>query len=213
MKRPCLVGVTGGIGSGKSTLCRFLSEMGCALFEADRVAKELQRSDPVIIAGIRRLFGDDIYAPDASGSLQPDRRRIAREVFSDPDKLRALNAIMHPGVNEAFHDMLEQVRQKGTPVFVKEAAILFEAGRTEDLDMVVVVAADMELRIQRAVDKGLGNREEVLQRIAAQWPQEKLVAKADYVVYNEGSLEELRRETEKLYAFILRRSSSLRERR
>lgn len=208
MKRPFLVGVTGGIGSGKSTVCRFLAEMGFPLFEADRVARELQCSDPGIIAGIRRLFGDDVYSVDAAGLPVLDRRRIAAEVFANPEKLRVLNSLVHPVVHDAFRAMEKRVREDGLPVLVKEAAILFEAGRTGDLDLVVVVAASTELRVQRAVRKGLGTREEILERIAVQWPQEKLVEKAGYVIWNEGSVEELQKETEKLHAFILQRAAA-----
>ena len=211
LKRPFLVGVTGGIGSGKSTVCRFLSDLGCALFEADRVARELQCSDPGIIAGIRKLFGHEVYAEGSGGSLQLDRRRVAAEVFSSPEKLMELNRLVHPAVYEAFHEAVEEARRQGIEVLVKEAAILFEAGRTADLDLIVVVVADRQLRLRRAVEKGLGSREEVLERMASQWPQEKLVEKAGYVVPNEGTKEELRRQTEKLYQFILQEAASCRD--
>ena len=207
LKHPFLVGVTGGLGSGKSTVCRFLAEMGCALFDADRVARELQCSDPSIIAGIRRLFGDSVYSFDAEGLPVLDRRRIAGEVFSDPEKLRALNSLVHPRVYDAFHAMEEQAAREGRQVLVKEAAILFESGRTSGLDLIVVVDADKELRVKRALRKGLGTREDILGRIASQWPQEELMKRAGYVIRNEGSLEELRAETEKLYAFILREAA------
>jgi dephospho-CoA kinase len=211
LKRPFLVGVTGGIGSGKSTVCHFLAEMGCALFEADRVAKELQCSDPQIIAGIRKLFGNDVYFSASGASLQLDRRRVASEVFSNPEKLRALNHLVHPAVHEAFRAAVEAARQQGREVLVKEAAILFETGRTADLDLIVVVVADTQLRLRRAVEKGLGSREEVLGRMASQWPQEKLLEKAGYVIHNEGSEDDLRRQTEILYEFILQEAASGRD--
>lgn len=209
LKRPFLVGVTGGIGSGKSTVCRFLAEMGCALFEADRIARELQETDPRIIAGMRGLFGFDVYSTDASGVLRLDRRRVAAEVFASAEKLGELNALVHPKVYEAFETARRQAAMEGIAVLVKEAAILFETGRTGDLDLIVVVAAATEQRIRRAVAKGLGSREEILRRIAAQWPQELLVEKAGYVIHNDGSLDDLRRETEKLHAFMMRRMSSM----
>lgn len=95
-------------------------------------------------------------------------------------------------------------------MLVKEAAILFETGKTAELDLVVVVAAGTELRVQRAVDKGMGSREDILVRIAAQWPQDKLIENAGYVIYNEGTLDDLHKETEKLYAFIVQRALSCR---
>ncbi|MBN1279546.1 MAG: dephospho-CoA kinase [Chlorobium sp.] len=208
-RQPFLVGVTGGIGSGKSTVCRFLSEMGCALFEADKVAREQQETNPDIIAGMRDLFGFDVFSEHASGTLKLDRRRVAAEVFINSKKLQALNALVHPRVYEAFESARRQAARQGVAVLVKEAAILFETGRTGDLDLIVVVAADTELRVRRAEAKGLGSREEILRRIAAQWPQEKLIEMAGYVIRNNGSLDELRKETEKLYAFIMRRISAI----
>lgn len=202
---PFIVGITGGIGSGKSTVCRFLAEMGCALFEADRIARELQQSDPVIVSGIRELFGFDVYTINSSGVLVLDRRRVAAEVFSDREKLDALNSLVHPRVYEAFETARRQAAGQGIGVLVKEAAILFESGMTGDLDLIVVVAADISLRIQRAAAKGLGSPEEIRRRIAAQWPQERLVEKAGYVIYNEGTIDDLHKETEKLYGFIMQR--------
>ena len=205
MKRtyPFLVGITGGLGSGKSMVCRFLSEMGCALFESDRVAKELQMHDSEVIAGIKALFGDGVYSLDASGALVLDRKKIAVDVFSSSEKLGALNRLIHPKVLAEFCKAVHDAQQRGTKILVKEAAILFESGGNEGLDAVVVVAADREERIVRAVLKGMGGREEITQRMASQWPQEKLIANADYVLFNTGSLDELQKEAEALYPKLL----------
>ncbi len=200
---PFLVGITGGLGSGKSMVCHFLSEMGCALFESDRVAKELQLHDPQVIEGIKVLFGLEVYSRDASGSLVLDRKKIASAVFSSSEKLAALNRLIHPKVHNEFCKAVLDARNRRTKILVKEAAILFESGGNEGLDAVVVVAADMQERIDRAVQKGMGTREEIMRRIATQWPQEKLIAKADYVLFNRGSLEGLKKETEALYLKLL----------
>lgn len=200
---PFLVGITGGLGSGKSMVCYFLSETGCALFESDRVAKELQLCDPEVIDGIKALFGSEVYSRDVSGGLVLDRKKIASDVFSSSEKLAALNMLIHPKVHDEFCKAILDARKRGIKILVKEAAILFESGGSEGLDAVVVVAADMQERIERAVQKGMGTREEILQRIAAQWPQEKLIAKADYVLFNRGSMDELKKETEALYSTLL----------
>ncbi|MBZ4219696.1 MAG: dephospho-CoA kinase [Chlorobium sp.] len=200
---PFLVGITGGLGSGKSMVCHFLSEMGCALFESDRVAKELQLHDPQVIEGIKVLFGLEVYSRDASGSLVLDRKKIASAVFSSSEKLAALNRLIHPKVHNEFCKAVLDARNRRTKILVKEAAILFESGGNEGLDAVVVVAADMHERIDRAVQKGMGTREEIIRRIATQWPQEKLIAKADYVLFNRGSLDGLKKETEALYLKLL----------
>lgn len=200
---PFLVGITGGLGSGKSMVCHFLSEMGCALFESDRVAKELQLYDSEVIAGIKALFGEGVYSFDISGALVLDRKKIAADVFSSSETLSALNRLIHPKVLAEFRKAVFDAQQRGTKILVKEAAILFESGGNEGLDAVVVVAADREERIERAVQKGMGGRAEIMRRLASQWPQEKLIAKADYVLFNTGSLDELKKETEALYPSLL----------
>ncbi len=204
---PFLVGVTGGIGSGKSTVCRFLSELGCTLFEADIVAKNLQLHDAEVIDGIKTLFGSEIYSVDSSGQLLLDRKKIAATVFSSPEKLGVLNNLIHPKVFREFQKSVLDAENQGVKILVKEAAILFESSSNKQLDVVVVVVADEQMRIERAVQKGLGNHEEIVRRIALQWPQKKLIEKADYVVVNNGSQEELKKETEALYFRLLSAAS------
>jgi dephospho-CoA kinase len=204
---PFLVGVTGGIGSGKSTVCRFLSELGCTLFEADIVAKNLQLHDAEVIDGIKTLFGSEIYSVDSSGQMHLDRKKIAATVFSSPEKLGVLNNLIHPKVFREFQKSVLDAENQGVKILVKEAAILFESGSNKQLDVVVVVVADEQMRIERAVQKGLGNHEEIVRRIALQWPQKKLIEKADYVVVNNGSQEELKKETEALYFRLLSAAS------
>jgi len=205
---PFLVGVTGGLGSGKSTVCRFLSELGCALFEADKVARELQLKDSEVIEGISGLFGAEVYSFDRAGELVLDRKTIASIVFSSPEKLEALNRLIHPKVFSEFRKAVQEASRHGIKILVKEAAILFESGSNRQLDVVVVVTADEEQRIERALRKGLGSREEIMQRIARQWPQERLIAEADYVLVNKGSPDELKKETEALYSRLLGAASS-----
>ncbi|NMW21116.1 MAG: dephospho-CoA kinase [Chlorobiaceae bacterium] len=205
---PFLVGVTGGLGSGKSTVCRFLSELGCTLFEADKVAKELQLNDYEVIEGIKRLFGPEVYVIDNAGQMLLDRKKIAAAVFSSSEKLEALNKLIHPKVFREFKKAVDVAAINGTKLLVKEAAILFESGRSEELDVVVVVVADMEQRIARAEEKGMGSRKEIMQRIDRQWPQAKLIEKADYLLVNKGSLKTLKQDTESLYYKLLAAASS-----
>jgi dephospho-CoA kinase len=195
---PLLVGVTGGIGSGKSTVCVMLAGMGCELFEADRIAKELQLEDSEVIRGIEELFGRDVYSRDASGKLVIDRKTIAAVVFSDSEKLTALNNLIHPKVREAFVREVKRCAREGKRILCKEAAILFEAGADRDLDRIIVVAAGNGLRLDRAVARGL-DRAEAQKRMQAQWPQEKLIERAHYVIFNDGTLEELRSQVEQIY--------------
>ncbi len=210
---PFLVGVTGGLGSGKSSLCTILAGMGCALFEADRVAKELQLHDPEVIEGIKLLFGAAVYSCGESGKPVLDRKAVASAVFSSAEKLEELNRLIHPKVFTAFERAVLDAEREGVKILLKEAAILFESGGSRQLDAVVVVAADMELRVQRAVEKGLGSRDEVMRRIATQWPQERLIERADYVIFNNGTFQELQTEGRELFEKLLLAAASPRDSR
>jgi len=203
--QPFLLGVTGGLGSGKSTVCRILASLGCAVFEADSVARELQLSDPEIISGMKRLFGEGIYSRDPSGRLLLDRKSVAERVFADSTLLERLNRLIHPRVFAAFGKAVNEAASQGIDILVKEAAILFESGGDKGLDAVAVVTADMDKRVERAVSKGMGSKAQVTRRIEAQWPQEKLVEKADFVIDNNGSVPELESATGELHRELLRR--------
>nr|Q3ARZ7.1 RecName: Full=Dephospho-CoA kinase; AltName: Full=Dephosphocoenzyme A kinase [Chlorobium chlorochromatii CaD3] len=205
-KLPLLVGVTGGLGSGKSMVCRYLASMGCALFEADVVAKELQVRDSKVIEGITALFGKEVYSYNPKGELQLNRKDIAQVVFSNQEKLGALNRLIHPRVAVAFQQACDNAARSNVAILVKEAAILFESGAHAGLDVVVVVQAATELRVERAVQKGLGTREEILRRLAVQWAPEKLAALADVVIDNNGTPEALYEKTKQLYEQLLQQA-------
>lgn len=202
---PVLVGVTGGIGSGKSTVCNILQGFGCRLFDADTVARDLLVSDPDVVREMRRMFGNGVYSQDGSGTLVADRKCIASQVFADRDLLERLNGLVHPRVRQAFDMAVAEALHDGTEILVKEAAILFESGADKGLDEVIVVTADLETRIERVLQRGGGTREDVLKRIRAQWPPEKLVERAGYVIENNGSLEQLEASVEFVYRQIVRK--------
>ena len=174
------VGITGGIGSGKTTVCRIFETLGIPVYDADARAKWLLENDPELIAGIRDLFGNGAYT--AAG--QYNRPFIAQIVFNDPDKLAALNALAHPAVehdSRAWHDA-----QKDVPFTLKEAALMVESGSHRYLDLLIVVAAPEALRIDRVVARDGITREQVERRIANQMPEQAKIALADFVIHNDG---------------------------
>ncbi|AEE53544.1 dephospho-CoA kinase [Haliscomenobacter hydrossis] len=174
------LGITGGIGSGKTTVCKIFETLGIPVYYADERAKYLMSHDRELIAGISTLFGPEAY-------LEPqvlNRAHIAQHAFNDQEKLAQLNALVHPAV---ARDGLEwQTAQHNVPYTLKEAALLFESGSYRALDQIIVVTAPIELRIQRVMARDAAKREAVEARISKQMPEEEKVNLADFVIYNDG---------------------------
>lgn len=173
------LGVTGGIGSGKTLVCTIISSMGYPVFNADYEAKQLIDNETRIIESIKGLFGEEIYINN-----KLNRKRVAELVFTNPLLLEKLNFIVHPAVNEYFNKWVEQFQSKS--IVVKEAAILFESGANKGLDKIIGVIAPLEFRIQRVIDRDKVSYESVLHRINNQYPQDELIKKCDYIVENDG---------------------------
>lgn len=174
------VGITGGIGSGKSTVCRVFTILGIPVFEADVVAKQLQSTDAGIRSQLIALFGPSVYLPD----LTIDRKYLASIVFNDPSLLLQLNAIIHPVVRKTFFEWCE--RQQ-SPYVLLEAAILYESGFYKMMDKVIVVSTDQDQRIQRVMKRDGTTQEQVLQRIGNQWTDEQRNKLADFVIHNNDN--------------------------
>jgi len=193
------LGVTGGIGSGKSTVCRMLEELGASVFYADDVAKRLMEEDERVRDEIREAFGAESYRPD--GAL--NRHYLAQTVFKDPVLVERINQIVHPRVFAAFEEERKRAERAGVPLLVEEAALIFESGADKHLDAVAVVDAPQEVRVRRVVERDGVTPEQVRARMAHQLPAEELRARADYVIVNEGSPELLRKEVEALYRSLV----------
>lgn len=189
------LGVTGGIGSGKSTVCHMLEDLGARVFYADAEGKRLLVDDPEARRELVEAFGADSYHPD--GSL--NRAYVAAQVFGDEDQVERINGIVHPRVFARFEAEVEQALADGVPLMVKEAALIFEAGGDRFLDAVAVVDAPQEARVERVVRRDDVAPEAVLARIGHQLPPEELRRRADYVIDNSGTLEETRQQVEKLF--------------
>ncbi len=169
------VGITGGIGSGKSTVCKIFETLGVPVYYSDYEARVLSDTHPDIVAGVKKLFGDDIYV---SGKM--DRKSVGEIVFKDKEKLEALNKIIHPVVASHFESWKN--RHNHYPYILKEAAILFESGAYKQVDKIITVSAPKELRISRVVKRDGISREEVLTRISNQMEDEEKIKKSDYVI-------------------------------
>ena len=182
------IGLTGGIGSGKSVVARMLAERGAEVIDADKVGHDVYQPGTPGWSRVVEAFGRDIVAAD--GSI--DRKTLGARVFADPGELRRLNAIVHPLIAGEVRSRIEQIRAEGrTEAVVVEAAVLIEARWNELVDEVWVVVATPELATSRIVrDRGL-RPEEVRRRIASQLADDRRTAAADLVIRNTGTLEEL----------------------
>lgn len=174
-----VVGITGGIGSGKSVVSRFLRAMGYAVYDSDAEAKRIMDGDETLKKQLSEIFGADIYA---GGRL--DRRALAGKVFSDVSALERLNAAVHPAVRVDFRRWAE-AHGDATIVFM-ESAILTESGFTDMVDAVWLVEAPEEIRVARIVRRDSCSAQEARQRIRAQWSDEAKERYASVVLHNDG---------------------------
>jgi dephospho-CoA kinase len=192
-----VIGITGGIGSGKTAVCTLLEESGAKVFYADVEARRLMETDASVKAELRASFGAETWLED--GSL--NRVYLAGEIFSSDDRRLQMNAIVHPAVRNAFAAFKQQQEKAGISLIVKEAALLFESG-TGDLDAVVVVDASTELRIKRVVGRDKTTPEQVQNRIDGQLPASEMRDRADFVINNNGTTEALVSQVDALLRFL-----------
>ncbi len=191
------IGLTGGIGSGKSTVCDRFAALGAPIVDADQVAREVVLPGRPGLARIVDQFGREILSRD--GTL--DRGRLRARVFSDASARKALEAILHPLIREA---MDRQVAQLTAPYAILAIPLLLEGGRREGIDRVLVVDADESQQIARACRRDHQNREQIRAIIAAQCSREDRLNAADDVIYNTGDLEQLNRQVTEMHNRYLR---------
>lgn len=175
------VGITGGIGSGKTTVCKIFEVLGVPVYYADDRAKELITTDETLIKKIKKLLGEDVY--DSQNNI--NKKRIAAVVFNFPEVLEQYNAIVHPAVFEDAEKWMRRHQQ--FDYILEEAALLFETGTYQKLDTIICVTAPLEVRIERIKKRDGLTEEEILSRISNQMPEEEKIALSDYVIYNDGS--------------------------
>tara|TARA_R100001143_G_C3361367_1_gene137154 strand:- start:97347 stop:97937 length:591 start_codon:yes stop_codon:yes gene_type:complete len=192
------VGVTGGIGSGKTTFCKVWEKLGAAVYYADDSAKRLMVQDEVLIRKLKEAFGEDTYHED--GSL--NKSHLIREAF-EKGRVDTLNKLVHPAVAKNFKEFVKNAESESKRIVVKEAALLLMGGRPKDLDLIVLILSDKDKRIGRVVERDDVSEKEVENRDSKQPKFDQLTQIADYVVVNDGTLKELEQKAKNLYVNIL----------
>jgi len=172
------IGITGGIGSGKSTVAKIFELLGIPVYYADAAAKDIMNRDPELKAQVQQHFGADVY--DSNGQL--DRKRLGNIVFNDQEKLQLLNSLVHPAT---IRDSEQWAGRQKSPYVLKEAALLFESESFHYLDKVIGVSAPQPLRILRVMQRDKVSRNEVFARMHKQMDETIKMRLCDYVIYND----------------------------
>ena len=172
-----IIGLTGGIGSGKTTIANHLKSLGIPVYNSDDQAKNILYL-PETIDSLKSAFGNVVFTNELF-----DKDKLAKLVFNNPEQLKVLNQIIHPAVKVDFENWLKA--NKNSPLIIKEAAILFESGSYKDCDVIISISAPQEIRIHRVIERDLLTYEEVVSRINNQWTDEMRNKKSDYVIDNQ----------------------------
>ncbi|WP_316793995.1 dephospho-CoA kinase [Pedobacter frigoris] len=176
------IGITGGIGSGKTTICRIFETLGIPVFYADTVAKQIMVDDEILIKGVKDTFGQESYLPD--GGL--NNKHIANIVFNNEAELLKLNQLVHPAVFRAFDTWVANLKTE-VPYVLKEAALLFESGSYKMCDKNILVTAPLELKLDRVIKRDQVTAEQVKARMDKQLTDEQKIKLADYLIHNDES--------------------------
>ena len=191
---PNIVGITGGIGSGKTRIVELFESLGVPCYIADREAKRLMNEDPDVKKAIIGLFGNEAYV---SGRL--DRTLLGDIVFTHPQKLKALNAIVHPAVAKDFKNWVDNQHY---PYVIKEVAILFETGGYKQVDKTLLITAPKETRIARVMKRDASSKKSIIDRMQNQWSDDKKIPLADFVIEN-SVWEQTKKEVKQLHQQFL----------
>ena len=170
------VGLTGGIGSGKTTIAKIFELLNVPVYYADEASKRLYHTDLDLMRNIKKHFGEDIYINE-----QLNRSKLAAIVFNDPDKLKLLNELVHP---PTIRDAQEWMKKQTAPYIIKEAALLFESGSAQGLDYIIGVHAPVHYRIKRVMERDGVSREEVMNRANRQIDEDIKMRLCDFVIVN-----------------------------
>jgi len=195
-----VLGITGNIASGKSTIARTFAERGAVVVDADQLARDVVAPGSPVLQQLVTRFGAEVVL--SNGRL--DRERLAQIIFADAAARQDLNAIIHPAIARLAIERLQQLRQAdGVPLVIYEAPLLFEAGAEDRVDKVLVVKIDPQVQLLRLKQRDGLDDASARQRIAAQMAQDEKLARADYVIDNSGSVEDAARQVARLWDELL----------
>jgi dephospho-CoA kinase len=191
-KNPLIIGVTGGMGSGQSTVCKFLEELGCKVISADEEAKNAIRYNRDLQDDLKNTFGKDIFYHNH----QLNAKRLAALAFKDDLSTRKLNQLVHPRMVENLIEKMENARFSGRfPMIVIDAALIYEISIESNFDRIIVVNAAQKIRQQRVAERDHISKKEFLDRVNKQIPLEEKCKWADFVIDNNSTLDELKEKT------------------
>ncbi len=199
MKKTVILGITGGMGSGKSTVANFLRSKNIPVIDADSIGHELLETGSKTFEDVVNACGHDIL--DRGGNI--DRKLLGQKAFKDKECIRLLESIMHPAIAGSVEQLLEDYRKNGTGLVAMEAALLFEAGFDSRCDIVLAVCAPVDRRIERIAGRDGLARDVIRSRLLRQWPQDRIRKRAAYVLENDTTIEELKRRTLRLLEKIM----------
>ncbi|WP_159802071.1 dephospho-CoA kinase [Flavobacterium sp. MK4S-17] len=188
-----VIGLTGGIGSGKSTMAKYFASLGVPVYIADDEAKKILL-EPQTVKEIAEVFGDEVMVNGL-----PDRKKLAAVVFNSPEKLSVLNSIIHPKVREDFRKWVDN--HSNEKFVIKEAAILFESGSYKECDDIILVTAPQDIRVQRVMQRDNVTREEVLSRMDNQWDDQKKAALSSYII-NNINLNDAKKKADEIFKLL-----------
>ena len=190
------IGLTGGIGSGKSTASQHFESLGAYVMNADVEAKNLIDTKETVQHELISEFGTDII--DGTGKV--DKQKLARVAFQDEDHQQRLNYVVHPHIHQEIDKCFQKILDTGKhDLFIVDAALIYESGYDAHLDYVIVISAQLKHRMERALDRKTLSRDEILKRIEFQWPEEDKTNIADYVIHNDETELELKNQIDELY--------------
>ena len=194
------IGLTGGLGCGKSTAGIVLAELGAYIFDADNEAKTMISKNLTVQSELIAEFGTDIMGP---GNVI-DLKKLGRIALQDEDRQLRLNLVVHPYIYDLIDEQFDKISAKNKhTMFIVDGALIYESGYDQHLDYVIVVTALMKNRMERAMGRRTLTREQILQRIELQWTEEEKTGLADFVIHNDSTENSLRKEITEIYERIV----------